>query len=146
MRFVPIPTWRPEQEEYQKSGLYKSAPLWLPFLPRIAKRGNESADELLDQVINGNVQIGIIWDHDNKTARALIGMQTRRAGHELVGEVHWVTGFGMKDWQHLLSQVERYLKDHRGCTIIKPICRPGWKPLLKEHGYRQTHIVMEKAL
>ena len=97
-------------------------------------------------MISGRVQIAIIWDHDKKAARALIGIQTRKVGRELIGEVHWATGFGVKDWQHLLPQLERYLKEHVGCTIIKPICRPGWKPLLKAHGYKQTHVMMEKAL
>ena len=137
MHFVPIPT--------TEQALRKSAPLWLPFLPRIADRVDETVDELIDLVISGRVQIGLVIDDDDK-AHALIGIQYRKAGRELIGELHWATGFGVKEWQHLLSEVEKYLIEHVGCTIIKPICRPGWKPLLKKHGYKQTHVMMEKPV
>jgi hypothetical protein len=136
MHFVPIPT--------TQEALRKTRHLWLPLLPRIADRSDETIDELIDLVISGRMQIAIIWDGEK--ARALLGMQYRRAGRELIGEVHWATGFGVKNWQHLLPELERYMKEHQGCTIIKPICRPGWRPLLKAHGYKQTHVMMEKPL
>ena len=120
MRFVPIPT--------SEEALRRSAHIWLPFIPRIADRSDETVDE-----------------KQNK-ARAVIGISYRKLGRELVAELHWAAGFGMKDWEHLLPQVEQYLKEHVHCTISKPICRPGWKPLLKKHGYKQTHVVMEKML
>jgi hypothetical protein len=138
MHFVPIPT--------TEKALRDSSQHWLPFLPRIAGRSDETPEELLDLVISGRMQIGIVWDDQNNEARALLGIQIRKAGCELIGEVHWGTGFGVKDWQHLLPQLEQYLKAHLKCTIIKPICRPGWKPLLKAHGYKQTHVMMEKPL
>src|SRR5262245_32622267 len=128
MHFVPIPT--------TEKALRDSSQHWLPFLPRIADRSDETLDELIDLVISGRMQIGLIWDEESKTARALIGLQTRKAGRELIGELHWTTGFGAKDWWHLLGEVEAYLRDHLKCTLIKPICRPGWKPLLKAHGYK----------
>ena len=136
MQFVPIPT--------DVNELYRLRSIWGPFIPGITRRSGESEQELFDQIINGRVQIGLVWD--GKQAHALIGILYRKSGHELVGEVHWVTGFGVKDWQHLLPELERYLKQQVGCTVIKPICRPGWKPLLKKAGYKQTHVMMEKRL
>ena len=118
--------------------------LWGQFIPRIADRSDETEAELFDLVISGRVQVGLIWD--GKTAHALIGIVYRKAGRELIAEVHWAAGFGVKNWQHLLPEIEQYVKGQVGCTIIKPICRPGWKRLLKQHGYRMTHMMMEKAL
>jgi len=138
MHFVAIPTTEQALRKYQAH--------WLPFLPKIAERSNETIDDLLDLVITFRMQIGVIWDDERREARALIGLQYRKAGPQLIGEVHWVTGFGAKEWQHCLEEIEQYLKDHVRCTIIKPICRPGWKPLLKSHGYRMTHLMMEKSL
>jgi len=137
MRFVPIPT--------TEDALRGTRKFWLPFIPRIADRSDETVDELLDLVVSGRVQIALVWDESKNEARALIGLSYRKLGREIVGEVHWAAGFGVKDWQHLLPQVERYLKDVN-CTIMKPICRPGWKRFLKQHGFRQTHVVMEKML
>ena len=136
VHFVPIPT--------DVDALYKLRALWGPFIPRIADRSDETEQELFDAVISGRVQIGIVWDGEK--AHALIGIVYRKLGRELIGEIHWAAGWGSKDWRDLLVEVERYLKEHVGCTIIKPLCRPGWKPFLKKHGYKQTHVIMEKML
>jgi hypothetical protein len=145
MHFVPIPTPRSD-ESIRETAIYKSSHVWLPFIPRIADRSDETMDDLIDLVVRGEIQIGIIWDEDKREARALLGIIYRKLGRELVAELRWATGFGARDWQHLLGEVERYVKEHVGCTILKPICRPGWKPLLKRHGFKQTHVVMEKML
>jgi hypothetical protein len=145
MHFVPIPTPRADQPIHGTE-VFKTSRVWLPFIPRIADRSDETIDELIDLVVRGEIQIGIIWDEDKREARALIGIAYRQLGRELVAELRWATGFGARDWQHLLGEVERYVKEHVGCTILKPICRPGWKPLLKRHGFKQTHVVMEKML
>ena len=124
--------------------IYNLRLLWGQFIPRIAKRSGEPEAELFDLVIRKQVQVGLIWD--GKKAHALIGIVYRKTGDKLIAEVHWATGFGVKDWQHLLPEIEKYVKEQVGCTIIKPICRPGWQPLLKKAGYKRTHVMMEKVL
>jgi hypothetical protein len=138
MKFVPIPT--------NEQALRKLSRVWLPFLPRIAARSGEPLDGMLDAIISGKIQIALVWDEEAKAARALVGMQYRRLAGELVAEIIWLTGFGSKDWQHLLPEMEQYLKAHVGANKIRPICRPGWWRLLKTKGYRQTHTVLEKSL
>lgn len=96
-------------------------------------------------VIREEVQPALVWDEDSKQARALVGIRTCRCGDDLIGEIVWLTGRGMKDWLHLLPQLEEYLR-HLGCVTIKPICRPGWARMIKGHGYKITHYVMEKKL
>jgi len=145
MRFVPIPTPRTGQA-VEDTELWKTRAHWMPFMPRIAARSDETLGELIDHVRSGRVQLGVVFDTETQTTHAVIGMVYRILGREHVGEVHWVTGWGAKDWQHLLPQLEKYLKEHKGCTKIKPICRPGWQPLLKVHGYKRTHVMMEKRL
>src|SRR5215831_6896334 len=109
MIFVALPTVE-KHLPLKAQPVGQLGPIWLPFLPRIAARSTETEDELLDLVLTGQMQIGIVWDDEKKQARALLGMQYRKAGGELIGEVHWGTGFGVKDWQHLLPQLEAYLK------------------------------------
>jgi len=145
MKFVPIPT-PAKGQPIEETEVWKTRKVWGAFIPRIADRSDETVDELIDHVFKGRVQIGVIWDEEKDKARALIGIIYSQEGRELIGQLRWATGFGVKDWQHLLPQVEKYLKEHNHCTISKPYCRPGWKPLLKKHGYKQTHVVMEKML
>jgi len=136
LRFIPIPTTPQHIRAWSR--------YWLPFLPLIAKRSKESIDQLIDRIITGYTQIALVWD--GKEAHALIGMQYTRRGEDLVAEIVWLTGRGMKDWTHLLPVMECYLKEKAHCTVIRPICRPGWSRLLKQHGYKTTHIVMEHTL
>src|SRR5215468_6139964 len=103
MRFVPIPTPL-KTEPIEHTEVWKTRSGWLPFLPHIADRSDETVDELIDLVISGQVQIGVCFDDDDQP-RALIGMIYRQLGRELIGELRWATGFGVKDnWEYLLSE------------------------------------------
>jgi hypothetical protein len=135
MQFVPIPT--------TLQALQATSEHWLPFLPGIARRSKEPAETLLRRIASFEVQLALVWD--GKQALALLGLRYSKRGEDLIGEVIWLTGRGMKQWQHLLPQLEKYLKD-MGCREIRPICRPGWSRLIKPHGYKITHYVMEKVL
>jgi hypothetical protein len=138
VQFVPIPT--------TKEGVEENFPLWFPFLKDISKRSKEPITDLMRQVKFYDVQIALVWDEDNNKATALIGIRYFRRGDELIADIIWLTGRGMKQWTHLLPQMEKYLKEHVGCAIIRPICRPGWSRLIKSQGYKLTHYVMEKPL
>lgn len=136
MHLVPIPTTREDLLTWHQH--------WTPFLPRIAQRTGESIDELFDLIENFQVQVALVWDGER--AHALVGLRIVPRGKELVGDIVWLTGHGRKEWTHLLPELERYLKEHCHCTVIRPICRPGWSRLIKSQGYKTTHYVMEKTL
>jgi hypothetical protein len=135
LQFVPIPT----TSEY----LNKTFAIWFPFLDGISRRSKEPLESLLDQIGRHDVQLALVWD--GKAAHALIGIRFVRRGSDLIGEIIWLPGEGMKDWLHLLPQLEQYLKD-MGCAEIRPICRLGWSRFLKTKNYKATHMMMEKVL
>jgi hypothetical protein len=138
MKFVPIPT--------TDDAIRATSRLWLPFLVDISKRNREPIERNIDLVVSHAVHIGIVWDDEAKEATALVGMQFKEQGEDNVGEIYWTTGKGMKRWRHLIADVERYFKEHCGCQISRPLCRPGWAPMLKSAGYKTTHYVMERRL
>jgi len=119
---------------------------WSQFLPAIAKRSKETVLALLAKIERKDVQPFLIWDEDALRAVALLGVTYHRRGDDLIAELIWTTGHSRKDWQLLIGELERYLKEHVGCAVIRPVCRPGWKPFLKQHGYHETHVMMEKVL
>src|SRR5262245_38692217 len=135
MHLVPIPTTEQHIEA--------TAQHWAPFLPAIAKRSGERIEDLVSQLLSHEVQPVLIWDGEK--ARALLGVRFRTIGTDRIGELVWLTGIGREAWQHLLPELEKYLKDV-GCARCVPICRPGWSRLLKKQGYRMSHVVMEKSL
>jgi len=134
VQFVPIPP----------GDLNVWSEHWLPFIPAIASSTKEPVEQLLPRIASGEVQLALVWD--GRQAHALVGMRFHYRGKELVGEVIWLTGLRMKQWRHLLPELERYLKDYVGCKVIRPICRKGWSRQLLKAGYRTTHLMMEKVL
>lgn len=135
MHLVPIPV--------TQDALRRSEPIWFPFLASISNRSGEPVAVLYDRIMRGDVQPALIWD--GKQASALFGVRFYMQGTEKVAEWVWATGFGRKNWQHLLPDVEQWMRDE-GADICKPVCRPGWSKQLKENGYKTTHFIMEKRL
>jgi hypothetical protein len=135
MNFVPIPT----TDEY----LNATVQHWMPFVPAISRRSKEPVISLLGQIARHEVQLALVWDGEK--ARALVGIRFCRRGEDLIGEIIWLTGSGMREWRNLLPQLEQYLKD-MGCVEIRPVCRLGWSRFLKANGYKATHMTMEKVL
>jgi len=119
---------------------------WLPFLPMIARRSKETVRALYDQVVNKQIRLALVWDDDINRAVALVGVRTHMRGDDMIGEWLWMAGFGRKRWEHLLPELEDMLRK-AGCTECRPLCRPGWaRAVLQKHGYKITHIQMEKSL
>lgn len=135
MHLIPIPT--------TAEHLGRTANIWLPFLERVAVHSDETMQELVSQVVNFQVRLVLVWDGEK--AHALGGIRVVQMGDQLVGDVVWWTGEDREQWQDLLPELERMLKQH-GCTKCRPIARPGWKKLLQANGYKMTHVMMEKAL
>lgn len=135
MRLIPVPI--------TDEALKNLAPLWLPFLPRIAQRSHESVPDLFGQIVRHEVRLVLVMDGDK--ARALVGVRVHQMNGKSCGDIIWTAGFGREQWQILLPEFEQMLRD-AGCVMCRPICRPGWSRHLKQHGYRLKHIIMEKPL
>lgn len=137
MHFVPIPL------DYHH--IKASEQHWLPWVVKISRDMGESLGDLFRLILSFEVQLALVWDDAKQKAHALVGIRVCRRGDELIGEIIWLTGEDMKAWRHLLPQLEQYLRDI-GCSVIRPINRPGWTPFLKDNGYRVTHHTTEKRL
>src|SRR5262249_52473075 len=131
---VPVPS-----EE-----LARTAPLWLPFVARIAGRTRNSVPELVSQIRSGEVHIHLAWDPAARRAHALAGTRILLRGGERVGELVWATGSGRRHWLPLLDDLERYHADELGCVGMNAVARKGWSRDLARRGYRVTHLVLEK--
>ena len=124
--------------------LSKTQPHWLPFVQRIGERSRCGVKQHLDEIASGQVQIHLAWDRAEKRARALAGTEIHLRGADRIGVLVWCTGSMRELWFPLLNDIERYMREYHGCAGIRAIARPGWSKLLKQNGYRLTHVVMEK--
>jgi hypothetical protein len=117
----------------------------MPFLPLIAKRSKEPLQTLVSRVMNKEMRLILFWDDERDRAAALAGIRLHYRDKDLIAEWLWMAGGGRKQWQHLLPEVEQMLRD-AGCVECRPLCRPGWSRILQQHGYKLTHVQMEKVL
>lgn len=126
--------------------LRDTIPHWSQFLPNIAKRSKETVAELIAKVARKDVQPFLIWDETTNKAVALVGVAYHRRGADLVGEMVWFSDLAVEHWAPMMSELEQYLKEHIGCAVIRPVCRPGIQRFLRGRGYRLHHVQMEKVL
>ena len=131
---VPIPSCE----------LERTAPVWLPFVQRIAQRTRNSLAELVAQIRCGEVHIHLAWDPAAGKAHALAGTRILLRDGERVGELVWTTGSGRRHWLPLIDDLERYHREHLGCVGMHAVARKGWTRELVRRGYRITHLVFEK--
>lgn len=58
----------------------------------------------------------------------------------------WImVGQNMETWVALMPELEAWAR-REGCTMMRHEARPGWSKILKQHGYRTPHVVLEKEL
>lgn len=120
--------------------------LWEPFIPSIVQRTRQSTEQVLKQIKDGSVELHLVWDNEEQKAHALAGTRIFLQGDDKVGQIIWATGFDREKWFSLISDLERYHKEHHGCIEMTAIARPGWKRDLQQHGYRVSHVLVEKRL
>lgn len=135
MHLLPIPL--------SDEAINAAAPLWLPFLPRIAQRSHESVQDMMRQIARREVRLVLVMDGDKPVA--LVGVSIRVMDGKSCGDMIWLAGFNREQWQDLLPEFEQLLRE-AGCVMCRPICRPGWSRYLKQQGYRLKHVIMEKPL
>lgn len=126
--------------------LEATEPHWLPFIHAIASRIGCHVEQLVDDVLSNRVHLILAWEPDRKVALALCGTTIIERGDRRIGEIVWATGSGREHWFPLIDDLERYHRDHLGCSGMKAVARLGWKKELAKRGYSATHIVMEKGL
>lgn len=149
MQLIPVPT----TPEYLNATFH----LWSPFLPRIAHYSGCSLEQVLGKLARHEVQPVLVLD-EKSAPIALIGVSIADDAGRRVGEIVWLTFTDQYDWRpargHVLSELERYLREHVKCERCRALCRPGWQRFLERQGYRymratgdkQPHVIMEKVL
>ena len=102
------------------------------------RAGNFTPDELIEDIRQKRRQLWLAWENGPMAA-----VLTSVKGNTL--NVTHAAGHQADKWEHLFE----YLMDWGrsiGCERIEANARKGWEPVLKKHGLRKTHVVMEANL
>lgn len=123
-----------------------SAGYWRPYILKISERDKCDPSEKERMLYAGEAQAFLVWDDVARKPQAFLGVRYVKRGADPIAELIWLMGENRAAWAHLFGELETYLRDQQGCVGIKAIARPGWSKHLKFHGYRLTHLTMEKPL
>lgn len=113
-----------------------------PFFANFEKRseGETFADELMEDCRKGIRQCWLAVDDAEIYAVTLTEVLENPMGTVVIG---FCTGVKRELWWELmLDEIEAWAS-HRGARRLRVVARPGWAPVLKERGYRETHRVLE---
>lgn len=120
---------------------------WGPFVDQVADRGLQTSEEIAADAMAGRIILALAWDAQNVSAKAMAGVEILKdARGRLWCHLIYCTGHDLPQWFDLVDEIERWAKDHLGCSAMRATCRSGWVRPLKGKGYRETHRVVEKEL
>ena len=107
------------------------------------------SDFVYDLTKQGKFQLWVLWDRKQKiTTNKYFGVVVTELIKRKFGKVchiYIMTGRQSNKWQHLISKIEDFAKEE-GCEMMELIARPGWQKVYNNHGYKRTHVVLEKQI
>ena len=112
--------------------------------------GNHTdADFVYDCVKEDKMQLWVVWDKDKPTTlEKYYGVVvTEIVKRKLLQScnIFIVTGRQRQQWQHLINVLEDFALENN-CTNMELIARLGWKRIMEQFDYKQTHVVLEKPI
>ena len=112
--------------------------------------GNHTdAQFVYDCVKENKMQLWVVWDKDKPTTlEKYYGVVvTEIVKRKLIQScnIFIVTGRHRQQWQHLISVLEDFALENN-CTNMELIARAGWKRIMEQFDYKQTHVVLEKPI
>ena len=112
--------------------------------------GNHTDAQFVYESIKENkMQLWVVWDKDKPTTlEKYYGVVvTEIVKRKLIKScnIFIVTGRQRQKWQHLISVLEDFALENN-CTNMELIARKGWKRIMEQFEYKQTHVVLEKQI
>ena len=121
-------------------------PAAAPLLERVVKQsgGRWHIEDYLKSILNKSRQLWIVYEGNIIYAAILTSIedypQKRVLNYQAVG------GFEMESWYHDVSGILHQFAKDVGCEGIETICRKGFVKKHKEHGFKETHVLMYKDI
>lgn len=117
--------------------------IWPTVAPMVRraldKTGFSEFEDIERDILIGNSLLWLAWDGAEILAAAVT---------QITNDVMTIVacaGTGLMLWRDLIGKLEAYAMDE-GCTRSRIIGREGWARVLKERGYWQTCVILERQL
>ena len=101
---------------------------------------------VMHRLQSGYMQMWLVVDKEAEDA--IIGVVVTEITGKVLGatcSIVILAGEQFPRWRHLIENIEDWSKS-QGADEMTFRCRPGFEPLMKEYGYRRSHVILRKNL
>ena len=101
------------------------------------------AEHIKKDILDNKMQLWILWDSETKEYYGVCVTEIIQRPLQRCLNIKIMKGRHRDKWEHLIKHVEEFAW-HNNCDLLKLVARPGWKKILKQYGYKESHVLLEK--
>ena len=105
--------------------------------------GYARAEHIKKEILDNKMQLWILWDSETKEYYGVCVTEIIQRPLKRCLNIKIMTGRHRDKWQHLIKHVEEFAWKNN-CDLLELVARPGWKKVLKQYGYKESHVLLEK--
>ena len=105
--------------------------------------GYARAEHIKKEILDNKMQLWILWDSETKEYYGVCVTEIIQRPLQRCLNIKIMTGRHRDKWQHLIKHVEEFAW-HNNCDLLELVARPGWKKILKQYGYKESLVLLEK--
>ena len=105
--------------------------------------GYARAEHIKKWILDNKMQLWILWDSKDKKYYGVVVTEIIQRPLQRCLNIKIMTGSHREKWQHLIKHVEEFAWKNN-CDLLELVARPGWKKVLKQYGYKESHVLLEK--
>ena len=105
--------------------------------------GYARAEHIKKEILDNKMQLWILWDSETKEYYGVCVTEIIQRPLQRCLNIKIMTGRHRDKWQHLIKHVEEFAWENN-CDLLELVARPGWKKVLKQYGYKESHVLLEK--
>lgn len=101
------------------------------------------AEHIKKDILDNKMQLWILWDAKTKEYYGVCVTEIIQRPLQRCLNIKIMKGRHRDKWEHLIKHVEEFAW-HNNCDLLELVARPGWKKILKQYGYKESHVLLEK--
>tara|TARA_S200002703_G_C3695710_1_gene213645 strand:- start:299 stop:712 length:414 start_codon:yes stop_codon:yes gene_type:complete len=134
-----------ELVNFNKDEVVKVWPLAKSFIEKACKtNGGFNAEHILEYLKEGKMQLWMAVKPNNKVICCCV-TEVRQYPNFKVCDLRITTGEQFEKWVGFMDDICDWAKSI-GCKKMEVFARPGWERILKNYGYKKTHVQIEREL
>ena len=109
-------------------------------------RNGYIADDYKETLNSNDMQLWIIWDNELNIKKGFVITEIIERPRLKFCSVLIMTGSNRKRWEYAVMETLEDFAKKNNCKKGMSLARKGWAKIYKQHGYKETHILLEKEL